>query len=265
LLIANSVFSSLRSSQEIAFFDKNKTGELLSRLSSDTSKLQDAATSSVSMFLRNCLALIISLVMMLVTSYKLTGVMLICVPALIAFAITYGRFVKRISKKYTDALASASNVANESISNIRTTRAFAAEDVELARYSSLIGDPDDVTDRYFCWLPKSSNTLQLGIKKAMGHGGFIGVVGGLGQVTVVGLLWYGGELVLTGEMTAGRLITFMMYAINMGGSLAVFAGLFSAFMDALGASSRTFDIIDKEPSFPLRGGDAVDKVEGVIK
>ncbi|GMI05287.1 hypothetical protein TrRE_jg11775 [Triparma retinervis] len=233
--------------QEIAFFDKNKTGELLSRLSSDTSKIQDAATSSVSMFLRNCLSLVISLCMMLITSAKLTGVMLICVPLLIAFAVTYGRFVKRIARRYTDALAEASNVANESISNIRTTRAFAAEDVEMARYTDLIGDPDDPTDKKCCWMPKKDHTHSLGMKKALGHGGFIGVVGGLGQVTVVGLLWYGGELVLTDEITAGTLITFMMYAVNTGAGLAVFAGLFSAFMDALGASVRTFQIIDKIP------------------
>lgn len=184
---------------------------------------------------------------MLITSAKLTGVMLICVPLLIAFAVTYGRFVKRIARRYTDALAAASNVANESISNIRTTRAFAAEDVELARYTELIGDPDDAADKRCCWLPKKDHTQSLGMKKALGHGGFIGVVGGLGQVTVVGLLWYGGELVLTDEISAGTLITFMMYAANTGAGLAVFAGLFSAFMDALGASVRTFEIIDKIP------------------
>ena len=137
--------------QEIAFFDTNKTGELLSRLSSDTSRLQNAATSDVSMFLRNCLAIVISFVMMVITSYKLTLVMLLCVPLLVAFAVTYGRFVRKISKTYSDNLASATNVASESISNIRTTRAFAAEDVELSRYTSHIGNPDEKDDACFCW------------------------------------------------------------------------------------------------------------------
>ena len=162
--------------------------------------------------------------------------------------MSYGRFVKKISKRYTDALAKAADVANESISNIRTTRAFAAEDVEVQRYSTLIGDPDDKTDIYFCWLPNKESSYSLGIKKALGHGGFIGVVGGLGQVTLVGLLWFGGELVLSGEMTAGKLITFMMYALQTGASLAVFAGLFSSFMDAMGASSRTFEGCPQESS-----------------
>ncbi|GMI17664.1 hypothetical protein TrLO_g10540 [Triparma laevis f. longispina] len=251
--------------QEIAFFDKNKTGELLSRLSSDTSKLQDAATASVSMFFRTCISVVISIILMFVTSAKLTGVMLVAVPLLIVFAVTYGRFVKRISKRYTDALAKAADVANESISNIRTTRAFAAEDVEVGRYAKLIGDPDDKTDNYWCWMPNRESSYSLGIKKAMGHGGFIGVVGGLGQVTLVGLLWYGGELVLNEEMTAGRLITFMMYALQTGASLAVFAGLFSSFMDAMGASSRTFEIIDREPELKLRGGKPVDQLQGEIK
>ena len=85
--------------QEIAFFDKNKTGELLSRLSSDTGKLQDAATSSVSMFIRTCLGIIISLIMMFVTSWKLTCLMIVVVPLLVCFAVVYGRFVKKLAKK----------------------------------------------------------------------------------------------------------------------------------------------------------------------
>ena len=112
--------------------------------------------------------------------------------------------------------------------------------------------------------PKTESTYKLGIKKALGYGGFIGLVGGLGQVTLVGLLWYGGELVLSGDMTAGVLITFMMYSLNTGASLAVFAGLFSAFMDAMGASVRTFQIIDREPALALRGGHKIDALEGGV-
>jgi len=249
--------------QEIAFFDKNKTGELLSRLSSDTAKLQDAATSSVSMFIRTAMGIVISLAMMLITSWKLTCVMLVSVPVLVFFAVCYGRFVKRLAKAYTDALAKAADIATESISNIRTTRAFAAEDVEKNKYMDLIGDPDDFADRSFCWYPKKMSTQKLGIQKAMGHGGFIGVVGGLGQFTMVGLMFYGGDLVLKKEMTAGTLVTFMMYSLNVGMSLAIFAGLFSAFMEAIGASTRTFEIVDREPALSLRGGEKV-KLEGEI-
>ena len=117
---------------------------------------------------------------------------------------------------------------------------------------------------YFCWLPNKESSYTLGIKKSLGHGGFIGVVGGLGQVTLVGLLWFGGELVLSGEMSAGKLITFMMYALQTGASLAVFAGLFSSFMDAMGASARTFEIIDREPELKLRGGEQVGDLRGSI-
>ena len=249
--------------QEIAFFDKNKTGELLSRLSSDTAKLQDAATSSVSMFIRTAMGIVISLVMMLITSWKLTCVMLVSVPVLVFFAVCYGMYVKRLAKAYTDALAKAADIATESISNIRTTRAFAAEDVEMNKYMDFIGDPDDFADRSFCWYPKKMSTHKLGIQKAMGHGGFIGVVGGLGQFTMVGLMFYGGDLVLKKEMTAGTLVTFMMYSLNVGMSLAIFAGLFSAFMEAIGASTRTFEIVDRKPALSLRGGEKV-KLEGEI-
>lgn len=274
--------------QEIAFFDKNKTGELLSRLSSDTSKLQDAATSSVSVFIRQCLSIVIALAMMFVTSWRLSCVIVGVVPLIVAFAVSYGRFVKRLSKKYTDALAKAADIANESIANIRTTRAFAAEDVETDKYKELIGDPDDPTDKVrgdalaplrsnahappsrppppqvFCWYPKAMSTHKLGIQKSMGHGGFIGILGGIGQFTLVGMLYYGGTLVLEDKMTAGRLISFMMYALNVGMSLAIFAGLFSSFMEAIGASTRTFEIIDRDPALKLRGGVKMETVDGRI-
>jgi ABC-type multidrug transport system fused ATPase/permease subunit len=108
------------------------------------------------------------------------------------------------------------------------------------------------------------STHKLGIQKSMGHGGFIGILGGIGQFTLVGMLYYGGTLVLEDKMTAGRLISFMMYALNVGMSLAIFAGLFSSFMEAIGASTRTFEIIDRDPALKLRGGVKMETVDGRI-
>tara|TARA_B110000971_G_scaffold116156_1_gene119059 strand:- start:151 stop:576 length:426 start_codon:yes stop_codon:yes gene_type:complete len=134
----------------------------------------------------------------------------------------------RSAQKYTDALAVSADISNESISNIRTARAFAGEELELKKFSTMIGDPDDYTNRWMHWFPPKNEetTYNLGIKKAIGHGTFIGLMGGLAQFTFIGLLWFGGELILNDKMSPGKLISFMMYSMQMGISLAMFSGLF---------------------------------------
>merc|ERR1712167_184430 len=102
--------------QEIAFFDANKTGDLMNRLSSDTTKIQDAATTNVSMFLRSTASLLLSVCLLFLTSWRLTLVALAVVPAITLIAILYGRFIKRLSKRYQDALARAADVSQEDIS-----------------------------------------------------------------------------------------------------------------------------------------------------
>jgi len=163
------------------------------------------------------------------------------------------------NNRYTDALAVAADISNESIGNIRTTRAFGAEDLEVVKFAKMIGDPDQFNSgrTVLGWWPSKDNqsTYHLGLKKALGHGTFISCMGGLAQMTFVGLLWFGGELILSEKMSPGKLITFMMYSMQLGISLAIFSGLFSAFMEAIGASKRTFEIIDREPAFKLRGGE----------
>jgi ABC-type bacteriocin/lantibiotic exporter with double-glycine peptidase domain len=121
--------------QEIAFFDQNKTGELTNRLASDTSVIQNAVTINVSMGLRFLAQLLICLVALFVISWKLTLVMLAIVPLLVLSAAAYGRFIRRMSKEYQDALAGASDVATESLGNIRTVRAFGMEPAEGVRYA----------------------------------------------------------------------------------------------------------------------------------
>jgi ABC-type multidrug transport system fused ATPase/permease subunit len=239
--------------QEIAFFDTRPTGELLSRLSSDTAKLQDAATTSISIFLRNLFTLILSLILLFVTSWKLALLTIVSVPLLVVVIVIYGRYIKKLSKKYTDHLAKAADISSQSISSIRTCRSFAAEDVEVNKFARYIGDPDDVLDKTFWWFAKAESTYQLGMYKAMSHGLFLGFIMGLAQVTLVGLLWYGGELVLDGELSAGKLITFVMYSLNIAAALGSFASLFASWMEAIGASTRTFEIIDRKPE-PLKGG-----------
>ena len=102
LVVLSSFIAQIIVSLEIGFFDSNKTGDLMNRLSSDTTKLQDAATTNVSMFLRSLVSLVLSLVLLFVTSWSLTLVAMAVVPAIIIAATLYGRLMKKLSRRYQD-------------------------------------------------------------------------------------------------------------------------------------------------------------------
>jgi ATP-binding cassette subfamily B (MDR/TAP) protein 10 len=121
-------------SQETAFFDESKTGELLNRLSNDTQVMQSSITQNISMFLRSLTSAVMATCIMLYISPTLGGVVLGIVPVLVCTAATYGAFVRKLSKRVMDALAKATESAEESLGNIRTVRAFSKEWSEIHKY-----------------------------------------------------------------------------------------------------------------------------------
>ena len=112
----------------------HRSGELLSRLSSDTAVIQEALTSNVSQSLRFAAQLIVGLALIFVLSWELTLVMLSVVPIIAVGAVTYGRYVRKLSKTYQNALGKAGETAGEAFACIRTVRSFSREDHEVARY-----------------------------------------------------------------------------------------------------------------------------------
>ena len=124
--------------QDIAFFDERRTGELMNRLSSDTTVLQNTVTVNVSMALRYSLQALGAVAILMWTSWKLTLVMLVSVPLVMVGAAVYGRMLRKVSKKVQDALARASEIAEETIAGIRTVRAFDRELFESRRYEAAV-------------------------------------------------------------------------------------------------------------------------------
>jgi ABC-type multidrug transport system fused ATPase/permease subunit len=126
--------------KDVAFFDDRRTGDLISRLSTDTAQIENAISTQVAMMIKSSLYCIIVLIMFFLISWKMSlftlGVML---PTTIA-APVYGKFVKRIRKEISDAKAAASNVAEEAVSNIRTVKAFATEEIECVEYQKMNDD-----------------------------------------------------------------------------------------------------------------------------
>ena len=216
--------------QEIGFFDTNRTGELINRLSSDTAVIQNAVTVNVSMGVRTTVTILGGIALLFSISWRLALVMLSVVPAISVAAVVYGRVLKKLRKAFQDALGDAGTRAEESISQIRTVRSFNNEELETQKYA------DDIEISY-----------ERGASIALTYGTFIGGVTLGGELGIVLVLWYGGKLVLDGDMTAGSLTAFLLYTLTVGINLAGLAALFTQLMQAVGAADRIFYLIDRDP------------------
>jgi len=216
--------------QEIAFFDEHRTGELTNRLVSDTTVLQNAVTVNISMLLRYALMGGGAIGILVFTSPKLTLVMLAVVPVVVLGATFYGRALRVVSREVQDALARSSEVAEETLSGIRTVRSFAREDQEQARYG---GEIDE--------------TFALAKKRARLGAVFGGGSSFAGYSAIAVVLWYGGVLLSEGSMTMGELTAFLLWTTTVAFSLGALSSLWSDFMKALGSSERVFDLLDREP------------------
>ncbi|KNC84739.1 hypothetical protein SARC_03051 [Sphaeroforma arctica JP610] len=182
------------------------------------------------MLTRNVVQIIGALFIMFYYSWRLTSVILSVVPVICIGAVVYGRQVRGLRKRFQDTLAKAAKTAEESISSVRTVRAFANEDKASDKYN------EDITDSF-----------GIGVKTALAAGGFFGAVSFLFQGAIVLVLWYGGTLVLDGHMTTGLLTTFMLYTLTTAMSIGVLSSVYGDLMQAVGASDRLFKLLDTLP------------------
>ncbi|KAA8541054.1 hypothetical protein F0562_025017 [Nyssa sinensis] len=222
--------------QEIAFFDVTRTGELLSRLSEDTQIIKNAATTNLSEALRNLSTAFIGLGFMFTTSWKLTLLALVVVPAISVAVRKFGRFLQELSHKTQAAAAVAASIAEETFGAIRTVRSFAQEDYEISRYSEKVDD-----------------TLNIGLKQAKVVGLFFGGLNAASTLSVIIVVIYGANLTITGSMTPGALTSFILYSLTVGSSVSGLSGLYTVAMKAAGASRRVFQLLDRVSSMPKSG------------
>lgn len=215
--------------QDITFFDQQKTGELLGRLGSDTALLQNALSVNISMLVRSFVQAFGGIVMMFLTSAKLTSFILIIIPPLGFLAAGFGKKVRNFSKKTQDALATSTGVAEESIGNVRTVKAFAQAGYEEGRYGERL---------------EASFALSKAKIKVVAN--FTNMVTIVGFSAVVFIVWFGGRLVISGELTVGTLTSFLLYVITVSFSVGMLGSLWTDFMSAFGASSRIFELLEKE-------------------
>lgn len=233
--------------QEIAFFDGQRTGDLASRLGSDTASLQSLLSSHLSMALRNAVQVVGGLALLVITSPRLTGVMLLVVPAVALGAVFYGRKIRALARRYQDALADAGHVAEESLSAIRTVRAFAAEEAEAFRYAAEV-------ERAFALARRRAGAAAI----------FMGAASTGVYAAIAVVLGYGGLLVAGGELTVGALTAFLVYTLLIAMGLGTLADIWAEAMRGLGAAERVFELTDRVAAMPIAGGRRLDRVEGRV-
>lgn len=233
--------------QDIAFFDERKTGELASRLSSDTTVLQNTVSVNISMALRFVASIIGGVGFLLYTSPRLSLVMLAIVPPVALGAVAYGRRVRKLSRDVQDSLARAGEVAEESLAGVRTVRAFAAEPAETSRYGSAVEQSFDLAKR-----------------RTVLAATFMGVASFAASAAAAAVLWYGGHLVANGSLTTGGLTSFLVYTLLVAFALGGLSDLWADFMKASGAAERIFELLDREPKIPLDQGRELTEVRGHI-
>jgi len=213
-----------------AYFEVTKTGEVLSRLTTDTTLLQTVIGSSVSLALRNALVLLGGLAMLLVTSSKLAGLMLIVVPLVVVPILFFGRRVRRLSRSSQDRVADVGAYAEEMINAIRTVQAFTHEPVDRARFAARVGD-----------------SFNIAIARIRVRALLTAVVILLAFGAIAFVLWVGGHDVIEGRMTGGALSAFIFYAVLTAFAVGTISEVFGDLQRAAGASERLLELLHTEP------------------
>jgi ATP-binding cassette subfamily B protein len=234
--------------QDVSFFDANATGELMNRLASDTAVVQNTITVNVSMGLRFAAQVVLGIALIFYESWQLTLLMLSIIPPFVIGAVCYGRFMKRFSVRYQEALADAAQVAQQTFSSVRTVRSFAMEGREAQKYAAAI-----------------DSSYMLGKKKAWAYGFFGAVLSTVGQSAIVVVLGYGGYLVIHGRLSLATLTSFLLYTIMIATALGALSDLFGSLMNALGASERIFNLLDSEPAYLPSGGATPTHLRGALR
>jgi len=228
--LRSAVFRHL-TSLDPAFFDQTKSGEIVSRLTADTTQVKAAFGVSISIALRNIFLFLGAVALMIITSPKLSALVLLAIPVIVLPLVLSGRAVRRRSRAAQDRLADASAYAAEAVGAVRTMQAFGMEGPTAARFALAAEEAFDAA--------RLSTTM-----RAFLTGAGIFMV----SASVVAVLWYGAQDVLAGEMTGGRLSQFVLYAVFAASSLGQLSEVYGELSQAAGAAERLGEILAARPA-----------------
>jgi ABC-type multidrug transport system fused ATPase/permease subunit len=214
----------------MTFFSQKRVGELNSRISSDITQIQDTLTSTIAEFLRQFILIIGGIALLASESIKLTLLMLSVVPLVAIAAVIFGRFIRKYSKKVQDQVAESQVIVEETMQGISIVKAFANEWYEIARYNG-----------------KIKEIVKIAIKGGKFRGYFASFIIFCLFGAIVAVVWYGVRLSISGEMSVGQLISFVLYSTFVGASFGGIAELYAQIQKAVGATERVFELLDETP------------------
>ena len=222
-----------------SFFERTRTGEVISRLTNDTTLVESVIGSMFSWALRNTVLFLGGMVMLFITSVKLTLFVLAVIPLVMVPILVLGRRVRKLSKKITDHTAEASAYIDESLHEIRTVQAYAHEAVDRGRFGDRV-----------------EAIFKAGETKAAYTAGLIAAVIVLAFGAIAVILWVGGRDVIAGRITAGELSAFVFYAVLVANAVGAVSEVYGELMRASGASERLMELLNTQseiaaPSHPV--------------
>jgi len=213
-----------------AFFETTRTGEVLSRLTSDTAVVQAVISASLSQALRNALLLVGGLALLIVTNPRLTGLVLVVVPLVVVPIVVIGRRVRRLSRAAQDRIGALSGHGEETLNAVRTVQAFAQEERERRSFGAL-----------------AEAAFAAAVRRARARAALAGCVITLVFGAIVVVLWIGGLDVVAGRISGGELAAFVFYAAVVASAAGALSEIMGDLQRAAGATERLFELLDETP------------------
>nr|XP_009860482.1 ATP-binding cassette sub-family B member 9-like [Ciona intestinalis]XP_018669999.1 ATP-binding cassette sub-family B member 9-like [Ciona intestinalis] len=234
--IRNSLFKSILH-QEIGFFDEVRTGDITSRLTSDTTTMSDTIGLNFNIFIRSMIKGVGVCIFMFALSWRLSVITFMGLPMIFAVSKVYGSYYKKTQKQVQDRFAKANEVAQEVCSSMQTVRSFANENGEIAQYKIRLLD-----------------VLKVQFKQAASYSVYVWCSQVFEQFLMVFTLWYGGQLLISGTLTSAHFIAFILYQEELGECFSEIGDVYTGMMQALGAAEKVFELIGRKPRLSLEDG-----------
>ncbi|KAL2870813.1 ATP-binding cassette permease mdr2 [Aspergillus lucknowensis] len=234
--------------QDAEFFDANRVGDLISRLSSDTIIVGKSITQNLSDGLRAGVSGAAGFGMMAYVSLKLSSILALLLPPIGLGALFYGRAIRSLSRQIQRNLGTLTKIAEERLGNVKTSQSFAGEVLEVNRYNTQV-----------------RKIFKLGKRESLISATFFSSTGLMGNLTILVLLYVGGGMVKSGAISIGELTSFLMYTAYAGSSMVGMSSFYSELMKGVGAASRLFELQDRHPTISPTRGTKVMSARGPIR
>lgn len=224
--IRRAVFTKLQR-LSMSFYDKNKTGTIMSYVTNDVSALQGALVDNVVEMITESVILIASIVMMIYLDWKLFLVTFGTFPFVLGFIDIFGKRIRKSGSRIQEAAADITSVLQETVSSARVIKSFVRENYEVARFDK-----------------ENMNNFRANMKNAQLMATLTPTIEFVAAIGVTIILWYGGNSVINGEITAGSLVAFLTYAVNISNPIKRLSRVIGNIQKALAAAQRVFDVLD---------------------